>query len=308
VPISLAGVGFETDAVVQWNGTNLATTYVSPDLLKAVIPASDLTSAGQGSITVFDSTNKMASGSMGFTVVPPTAVSTVNIPPTANPGDQPSIALTLNPYPVPVTVTVTLSFTDTSANPAASNGLIEFVMLPQGDMPMSVNGNPTDKFMIAANTTGTIVPRLFAAGNVAGTIKVSIQLAAGGVDITPSTLKSTTVTVAPTVPIFQSAVFNSSGDNLQVVVIASSSTREIAAATFHFTPVMGKTLKTTDVTITKPPQFTDWFTGAGSAQYGSAFTYTQNFTLNVDASVVEGVTVTLQNGQGPSAASPAQQQ
>ena len=46
--------------------------------------------------------------------------------------------------------------------------------------------------------------------------------------------------------------------------------------------------------------FTTWYTTTGSAQYGSAFTYTQLFTLSGNASAVAGVGATLTNSVGTS--------
>jgi phospholipase C len=46
------GANFGTKSVVNWNGTALATAFVSGHELTATIPASDLASAGTGSITV----------------------------------------------------------------------------------------------------------------------------------------------------------------------------------------------------------------------------------------------------------------
>jgi hypothetical protein len=229
---------------------------------------------------------------------------TVNVPQSADPGGQPTVSLTLQPYPFPVKVTITLEFTDSSSNPATSNGSIGFTNLPPSDSPSTVNGQPTDTFTISAGSSAPITPRTIMAGTVAGTIKVVITLTGNG---NTTTLAPATVAVAPSVPNIQSAVLNpGTGENIEVVVVASSSTREISAVTFHFTPVAGKTLQTSDFTLTKPSQFSQWFTSPASAANGGSFTYTQPFTLNQDPSVIESVTVTLENGQGSSAPTPAQ--
>ncbi|HEY4357000.1 MAG TPA: MBG domain-containing protein [Acidobacteriaceae bacterium] len=52
VPLTVSGTGFVSGAVVQWNGTNLSTTYVSSTSLTTTIPASDFSAAGVNSITV----------------------------------------------------------------------------------------------------------------------------------------------------------------------------------------------------------------------------------------------------------------
>jgi hypothetical protein len=245
-----------------------------------------------------------ASAQMPIQVNLSNPMGTVNVPQTVDPGGQPTVSLTLQPYPFPVTVTITLEFTDSSSNPAASNGSIGFTNLPPSDSSSVVNGQPTDTFTIPAGPSAPITPRTIMAGTVAGTIRVVITLT-GSANTT--TLAPASVAVAPSVPIIQSAVLNpGTGQNVEVVVVASSSTREISAVTFHFTPVAGKTLQTSDFTLTRPSQFSQWFTSTASAANGGSFTYTQPFSLNQDPSVIESVTVTLENGQGSSTPAPAQ--
>jgi hypothetical protein len=50
--IAITGSGFLTASVVQWNGTNRATTYVSATQLTAAITAADSNTAGTASLTV----------------------------------------------------------------------------------------------------------------------------------------------------------------------------------------------------------------------------------------------------------------
>jgi hypothetical protein len=50
--ITVTGTGFVSTSTVDFNGTPLATTFVSPTELTAVIPAADLSTAGTDSITV----------------------------------------------------------------------------------------------------------------------------------------------------------------------------------------------------------------------------------------------------------------
>lgn len=52
--ITVTGTNFMTTSVVQWNGTALATTYVSTTTLTAVIPSTDLVSAGTDVVTVLN--------------------------------------------------------------------------------------------------------------------------------------------------------------------------------------------------------------------------------------------------------------
>jgi hypothetical protein len=50
--ITLAGTGFVAGSVIQWNGAAVATTYVSPTQLTAIISATLIASAGTANITV----------------------------------------------------------------------------------------------------------------------------------------------------------------------------------------------------------------------------------------------------------------
>lgn len=50
--VTVVGTGFTANSTVQWNATNLATTYTSSTQLQASIPAANLTTAGSFSITV----------------------------------------------------------------------------------------------------------------------------------------------------------------------------------------------------------------------------------------------------------------
>ena len=54
--LTLTGTQFVTDSVVQWNGSARTTGFASTTRLTATIPASDLTSRGTYSVTVFNPT------------------------------------------------------------------------------------------------------------------------------------------------------------------------------------------------------------------------------------------------------------
>ncbi len=54
VTVTLTGSGFCRESVADWNGTALATTYVSPTQLTATIPAADFAMGGNDQVTVFN--------------------------------------------------------------------------------------------------------------------------------------------------------------------------------------------------------------------------------------------------------------
>jgi hypothetical protein len=54
--LTVNGSGFVTNSVVQWNGANRTTTFVSSTQLTATIPASDIAVAGTAQVRVFTPT------------------------------------------------------------------------------------------------------------------------------------------------------------------------------------------------------------------------------------------------------------
>ena len=72
--ITAAGSSFQSNSTIHWNGSALATTYVSATQLTATVPASDLTSATTGLVTVVTpAPGGGTSSSASFTVSAPVA-------------------------------------------------------------------------------------------------------------------------------------------------------------------------------------------------------------------------------------------
>lgn len=70
--MTVTGTGFAPDSTVQWNATNLTTTYVSSTQLQVSIPAANLTTAGSFSITVVNPASEGGiSSAATFTVTVP---------------------------------------------------------------------------------------------------------------------------------------------------------------------------------------------------------------------------------------------
>jgi hypothetical protein len=79
VTLTVTGVGFAPGATVLWNGTPLATTFVSATQLQALVPAAPLADEGSASVTVMDPGDS-GSGGQTFTILEavPTASATVH--------------------------------------------------------------------------------------------------------------------------------------------------------------------------------------------------------------------------------------
>ena len=291
--ITLTGTGFVSDSVARSNGAALATTYVSATTLQAVIPAASLLTVQVLQISVFDPTQNQTTSSIPLTVSAPPVNATISAPPTASPGDQPSITLNLaTPYAFPVTAKFSLSFTP------ASGGIVDPNIQFAG-------GGQTTTFDVAAGQT-TAPSIQIQSGTVAGVIQITLSLSAGGVDVTPAGTAATVINVPAVVPGLSQVAVTGSGRQLTVTTYGFSNTREITQAHFHFTPAAGQQIQTQDITLDVSSIFSGWFTSPDSDAYGSEFLYTQTFTLDDDASVVGQVTVTLSNSIGVSAAGASQ--
>jgi len=72
--LTVNGSNFVQASVVRWNGSSRATTFVNSGQLTAQISASDLATASQAAVTVFNpSPGGGTSGALAFTVLPPIA-------------------------------------------------------------------------------------------------------------------------------------------------------------------------------------------------------------------------------------------
>jgi len=228
--------------------------------------------------------------------LPPVGVSASG-PTNAQAGQPGAVDVTLNPFPDPVEITVTLSFA-----PAPPNTV--------GD-PMVVFSNKTttsDPVSVPAKTPAATNSFTFQTGSTAGVITATIHVTdtATNKDVTPADLAPVTVDIPAAAPVVSAIPLVRSGQSLQVVVSGLSSTRDMTQAQFTFTPVTGKSLATTGLTVPLTSAFQTWYSSAPSDADGTTFTYTQPFTISGDASDIESVTVTLTNSAGVSEAVTAQ--
>jgi hypothetical protein len=292
--ITITGSGFVTGTVAQVNGTNIATTVVSLTSLTATIPAANFAAAGILQITVANPGTSTVTSALPLTVSAPPAIGTITGPGTTPPGTQPTVTFALaQPYPVPLTATFTISDKSGIAS-GAVDPAVAFA-----------NGGTTFTVVIPAGTT-TVPPIQIQAGTIAATITVPVTLTVNGVVVNSGTLAATIV-VPPTIPNLTVTTLTRSGSTLTVTETGFSNTREIVSASFHFVPIAGASLTTTDFTVPIAPDFTTWYSNSTSLQYGSAFSYMQIFNVSDnDASNIASVQVTLTNGVGQSTTQTAQ--
>jgi hypothetical protein len=283
--ITITGTGFVANSVVQVNGTNLTTTFNSATSLSATVPASDFFTAQILNITVNNPAQGTTSNAVSLTVTAPPPVVTFTGPSSSTPTAQPTLGFTVvNPYPVAITATLTLNFTGIIIDPA-----LQFA-----------TGGTTQIFTVPANST-TVPTIQLQTGTVAGTITVTLALSAGGSNVTPGSVQPLNIVIPPAVPVVTDVTFERDGNTITLFVRGFSNIRTMVQADFHFNAAPGTSFKDADITIPAATLFDAWYSDhTDSDQFGSAFTYTQPFTLDSDASAVASVTVTLTNSVGVS--------
>jgi uncharacterized protein (TIGR03437 family) len=90
--LTLSGSNFFQGATVSWNGSLLATTFVSSTQLTAQVTANLLSVAGSAAITVLES-GVPASSALTFTVSPPSTATLASISPSSVPAGSPGFTL-----------------------------------------------------------------------------------------------------------------------------------------------------------------------------------------------------------------------
>ncbi|HTZ60111.1 MAG TPA: VCBS repeat-containing protein [Acidobacteriaceae bacterium] len=275
---------------------NVPGTFTYSPALNTILPLGPATLTATFTPTdTLDYTS--ASATQSLTVILPPVSATLSGPATIAAGEPATVHLTVSPFPHAVTVTVTLTFV-----PAPPNTV--------GD-PMIVFSNNSSTYSppaIPANTPAADIPLTFQSGSTAGTITVTTHVIDNvtNLDATPASLAPIEVTVPAAPPIINSGTLTRSGASLQVALLGLSSTRDMTQADFHFTPVAGKSLGTTDLVVPVTTAFQAWYQSTASNADGTTFTYTQPFTITGDASDIQSISVTLTNSQGVSASTTVQ--
>jgi hypothetical protein len=246
-------------------------------------------------VHISDSASATADKQSTIVVVAPSStpsLSIVGVPSTANSAALVSFDVALSaPYARVVTGQVTLTF-QPSGPAARDDPSIQFS-----------TGGRTLSFTIAAGNTHATFPAsmvAFQSGTLAGTITLTVSSDLPGV--TPSSA----ATVPPTAPGIQSTTVVTNGTGFQVQIAGFSNSRDLTAASFHFTAASGQTLQTSDLTVDLSSLASQWYSGTSSSQFGGAFLLVVPFTVQQGASSgLASVSVQLRNTQGTSSAGSA---
>lgn len=243
------------------------------------------------SIQLVDQNHALAVITLNLTIGLPAApaIDFSSLPATVDPAQQLSYTIKLgSAYPLPVTGNIVLKFT-----PAQG--------LPNDPSVLFDNGNTTVPFTIDKNAIQATVPVNFQTGSVTGDLVVSVEnLTAAGQAIGANPAGSHTTHVNADAPVIKSFTLSRAAGALTATIVGYASSGQVATANFQFTPATGANLQTTQVSVPVQTIFTSWYQSSQASQYGSNFTYTQQFQVQGDPTTIASVTVTLTNQQGTS--------
>ncbi|OPZ45108.1 MAG: Ser-Thr-rich glycosyl-phosphatidyl-inositol-anchored membrane family protein [Euryarchaeota archaeon ADurb.BinA087] len=96
--LNLTGTNFIPSSRIRWNGADRTTTYVTATYMSAVIPASDIASAGTATVTVFNpAPGGGTSNGVTFTISPPSnpVPTLTSISPSSKAAGDPAFTLTV---------------------------------------------------------------------------------------------------------------------------------------------------------------------------------------------------------------------
>ncbi|MEX2304020.1 MAG: Ig domain-containing protein [Bryobacterales bacterium] len=239
-----------------------------------------------------DAASGTAATSLSLTVADPRA--TITLEGGQGPGEQPTVRLAMaSAHPFGIAGQLGVTFQPAAIN-NSNDGTIKFP-----------NGLQTVQFTVAANSTaaqlGVADPRL-ATGTTAGLLTIRVTaLQAGSQAIPPAADAKLELTIAPAVPsITAASIANRAATGVTLQVEGFSTPREVTRALFQFTPITGRTLQNSQVTVDLTAPANTWYQGAASAATGGQFLYTQPFTIQGDLNAIQSVAITLTNSAGNS--------
>jgi hypothetical protein len=291
--LTVAGSGFASGAVVDWNGSALPTTFGSATQLTASVAASLIASAGTATITVVSGgvVSKAASFVIAAPIVQGLTISA------SGTGSGSSVMVQLGQAaPVNISGTLTAAFTPATGVFGWPANMVD----PAAGFPVAQGSNPLTQMFTVNQSQIQSAAFPFNPGTVAGSWTITVTTLTGGV---PATAAPYTMPVPLASPVIMpgSVKISFNSTNTQVVVQLSgySTSRDVMSAAFTFTAAGGDQLTGTSVPVPfNGLDQSEWFNT--SQMDGGTFGLAVPFAYTGDPSALGSVSVTLTNSIGTS--------
>jgi hypothetical protein len=210
----------------------------------------------------------------------------VSIPATSKAAQQTALSLSLKtPYPTDLSGQVTLSFTSNAVIPS-DDPMLQFS-----------NGSRIVTFTIPANSLNAVFPApvMLLTGTVAGTVQMTASFTNG-----PSNVIAGTTVIAQDAPQMTAVDATLTGNTIVVRVTGYSVNRSVSDVIFGFDVQTASGIQRINAPRSVSADFSTWYQNPQSSAFGSAYVFSQTFTVQGDASTLRSVVVTLSNSLGSS--------
>ena len=297
------GGGFVAGSTVLWNGTPLATTFISANQLSAAVPASAVAVPATANVTVSNPPGGTANVTKTWTF---RVYSTVT--PAVSLYDQNDVPLTAAQLTSNMTVRARVKLDQTASAALAGALTLTFQPAPASvtSDPSIALGSPTSTqqvggvqtFSVPAGATtalfGTADYVTLTTGTTAGTVTLtpSLQYAL------PASPQSWTIAAAAPVIVSSSKAFTT--DRAVITLQGYDNARSISSIAFTFRTASGAVVSPGTMTVDVTKDFANYF--QANAQVGGSFVLTATFPVTGDISQISSATAVVTNGAGSATA------
>lgn len=303
--LTVNGGGFTSGSTVQWNGTPLATTYVSSQQLSATVPANLLTTPDDTEVTVSNPPGGTANVTKAWTF---------HIYNTLTPSielfDQNDLPITAGQLASNMTVrvrvkldqapTTTLSGTLQLGFQSAVDSITTDESIALGSPGSDQQVGSLQQFTVPSGATTALFGTADYVTLTTGTTAGVITLAVGLQYALPATPES--YTIAPAATVVTKSTRVSTAATTVVTIQGYDNTRSISGISFTFYTASGTVVSPGAMTVDVTKDFATYF--QTNAQIGGSFALTATFPVSGDISEIASVTATLTNSAGTATTRP----
>jgi len=301
--ITVNGGGFISGSTVRWNGTPLATTFISSLQLSAAVPASLLTAPSEASVTVSNPPGGIANATKAWTFHVYSSLT-----PSILLFDQNDAPLTTAQLTSNMTVRVRIKLDQPAAT--GLSGVLQLGFQPASpslttDQTIALGSPGSDQqvgsvqtFAVPAGSGAALFGSAdyvtLTTGTTAGTLTLSLSLQ----HALPVSPQSYIINAAAPVILSSSKVFTANSTVLTMQ--GYDNTRSLSSISFTFRTASGAVVSPGTMTVDVTRNFASYF--QSNAQIGGSFVLTATFPVTGDISQISSVTTVLTNSAGSAAA------
>lgn len=303
--LTVNGGGFTSGSTVQWNGTPLATTYISALQLVAAVPANLLTTPDETEVTVSNPPGGTANVTKAWTFHIYNALT-----PSIALFDQNDVPLAPSQLASNMTVRVRVKLDQAPTTTLAGTlqlGFQSAVDSVTTDQSIALGSSGSDQqvgslqqFTVPSGAGTALFGNADYVTLTTGTTAGVVTLAVGLQYALPASPES--YTIAPTSTVVTKSARVSTAATTVVTIEGYDNTRSASSISFTFYTASGAVVSPGAMTVDVTKDFASYF--QANAEIGGSFALTATFPVSGDISQIASVTATLTNNAGTATVRP----